>query len=284
MCSFWFCRRGKQKKGTDVYTWNLQPFIGKWCMKCPGWNQLTTHTLCNSKNIYCSVLNSIIATLMWYKVAGSSHTLRVAQHQMTYWWWYWRTWHFSVWRWQKEKNNNYLQLQLYDLLFQLPHLGFFPVSSCLSCDSVLEFPGKKKKRKKKNEMKEVGKKTKQEFNTFFPRCWLSALTWLGFTVLRNHPAMFLPRRHTRISMSCSVRSHSRAGPRAQIAVWQAGLKSAGDIQWRHLTLRVAHFRQLSRPNYNLDMTAVTSNHGSISWSRVCPCGNRCFKQWLRLHF
>ncbi len=39
--------------------------------------------------------------------------------------------------------NNYLQFQLQDLLFKLPHFRFFPVSGCLSCDSVFEFPEKK---------------------------------------------------------------------------------------------------------------------------------------------
>lgn len=73
----------------------------------------------------------------------------------------------------------YLLLQLQNLLFQLPHFGLFPVSGCLSCDSVLEFPGG-----------EVGgrcggekKKKRHEFDTFFPWCWVSSpslpLTWLG---------------------------------------------------------------------------------------------------------
>lgn len=36
--------------------------------------------------------------------------------------------------------NEYLQLQLYDLLFQFSHFGLFSVSGCLSCHSVLQFP------------------------------------------------------------------------------------------------------------------------------------------------
>lgn len=42
-------------------------------------------------------------------------------------------------------NSVYLQLQLQDLLLQFPHFCLFSVSGCLSCHSVLEFPGKKNK-------------------------------------------------------------------------------------------------------------------------------------------
>lgn len=59
---------------------------------------------------------------------------------------------------EKRKKKNYLQLQLQDLLFQLPHFGLFPVSSCLCCDSVFEFPGEEMGERWRGEEEEGGKK------------------------------------------------------------------------------------------------------------------------------
>lgn len=117
----------------------------------------------------------------------------------------------------------YLLLQLQNLLFQLPHFGLFPVSGCLSCDSVLEFPGGRSgwkvwRRKKK----------RHEFDTFFPWCWLSSpslpLTRLGSRYCAtNRPCSC----HVDIpGYQCPAAARLHAVTSAP-ADWQAGSKCEG---------------------------------------------------------
>ena len=52
------------------------------------------------------------------------------------------------------------------------------------------------------------------------------MTWVHSTA--QSPAMLMPRRHTRISVSCSVTGGSADSQMSQIALWQASSKSKGD--------------------------------------------------------
>lgn len=130
MWSFWFCR--KKNRPVNVCTWNLQPLFFFPLREVMHEVEHTTnkgglgaeghinHNVC--------VKLQLIHGLCWLDDARLHH----------------------VWPTNDRRNKNYLQLQLQNLLFQLSHFGLFPVSCCLCCDSVLEFPEERERERKRN--------------------------------------------------------------------------------------------------------------------------------------